>query len=341
MVHNDDGHLLSGIRCGRTVKSFTYDDANRISSSGYDYDARGNLTADPARRFVYDGANRLTAVIDASTETTLATYAYDFLNRRTSVSEGTQTVFFHYDGASPNVIAETDEAGETIATFAHDDLGQLHSMTRDGSTYYYHANHRGDVVAITGAAGDIVNTYTYDPCGSPLTADEGVKNPYRYAGYRFDETTGLYYLWNRYYDAETCRFLTRDVWPGELESPLSMNAYLYCLGDPVNWVDPSGLCGESVDPWDELDPLGQAALGIAWADALAASGLLIGLGAKLTASGIATVATGAGVVPGLIMTGLGLTLMAGGVALAGATLWSMNQMMPSRFERARRNLGLG
>jgi RHS repeat-associated protein len=32
-----------------------------------------------------------------------------------------------------------------------------------------------------------------------LAASVGVKNPYRYRGYRYDEETGLYYLQSRYY----------------------------------------------------------------------------------------------------------------------------------------------
>ncbi|MBE0418058.1 MAG: hypothetical protein IBX63_09865 [Coriobacteriia bacterium] len=118
---------------------------------------------------------------------------------------------------------------------------QLHSMTRSGATYYYHANHRGDVVAMTDAAGNVVNTYAYGPYGEILSADETVENPYRYAGYRFDKTTGLYYLWNRYYDPDTCRFMTRDPYPGDLDNPMSMNPYLYCLGDPVHLIDTNGL----------------------------------------------------------------------------------------------------
>ncbi|MBE0418310.1 MAG: RHS repeat-associated core domain-containing protein, partial [Coriobacteriia bacterium] len=99
--------------------------------------------------------------------------------------------------------------------------------------------------------GEVVNAYAYDPYGEVLSAEETVENPYRYAGYRYDEPTGLYYLWNRYYDPETCRFLTRDPYPGELDSPMSMNPYLYCLGDPVNLVDPTGWCAENrlSDSW--------------------------------------------------------------------------------------------
>jgi len=139
------------------------------------------------------------------------------------------------------VIVETDNTGTTLATYTYDPSGALFSMTRGGATYFYHLNARGDVVALTDSSGAVVNTYTYDPWGAPLTASETVENPYRYASYRYDTSTGLYYCWNRHYAPELARFLTRDIYPGELADPVTMNPYLYCGGDPVNAVDPSGM----------------------------------------------------------------------------------------------------
>ena len=193
------------------------------------------------RSACYDALGRLSAVLDAASETTIAVYAYDFLNRRTFATDASGTVYFHYDGASANVIAETDGAGATIASYAYDAQGRIHSMSRAGATYYYHTNGHGDVVAVTNAAGEVANTYRYDPWGRVLEANETAPNPYRYASYRYDEATGLYYLWNRYYSPGECRFLTRDLHPGRLESPSTLNPYLYCYANPVSAVDPTGL----------------------------------------------------------------------------------------------------
>jgi len=225
---------------GSATASFTVDAADRITSPGFTYDDAGNLTSDGTRLFTYDAACRLVSVADASTETTIATYAYDAFNRRVSATEGGATVFFHYDGASSRVIAETDGTGATVASYAYDSAGNLFSMTRGGATYFYHLNARGDVVAMSDSQGAVVNTYTYDPWGTLISENETVSNPYRYASYRYDEATGLSYCWNRYYAPELARFLTRDIYPGELADPVTMNPYLYCGGDPANRVDPSG-----------------------------------------------------------------------------------------------------
>ena len=53
-------------------------------------------------------------------------------------------------------------------------------------------NGHGDVTVILD--GDTVGaSYYYDAFGRHLESTGSVANPYRYAGYMFDEETGLYY----------------------------------------------------------------------------------------------------------------------------------------------------
>ena len=54
------------------------------------------------------------------------------------------------------------------------------------------------------------------------------------------ESGGLVQVGVRWYDPYTGRFLQQDPWPGSLYAPLTLNAYAYCVNDPVNAVDPSG-----------------------------------------------------------------------------------------------------
>ncbi len=62
--------------------------------------------------------------------------------------------------------------------------------------------------------------------------------PYCYAGYYYDEETGLYYLIA--YDANIGRFLTRDAFHRFEDDPQSLNQYAYTKNNPVNFTDPSG-----------------------------------------------------------------------------------------------------
>ncbi|WP_431019326.1 RHS repeat-associated core domain-containing protein [Anoxybacillus sp. D401a] len=98
-------------------------------------------------------------------------------------------------------------------------------MTRNGTTYYYYVNGHGDVTALTDANGNVVAQYQYDAWGNIIsqTGTMASSNPYRYAGYRYDEETGLYYLMARYYDANIGRFITRDTFRGMGACHLSKN----------------------------------------------------------------------------------------------------------------------
>ncbi|GAC91883.1 Rhs family protein [Anoxybacillus flavithermus NBRC 109594] len=68
-------------------------------------------------------------------------------------------------------------------------------------------------------------------------ADE---NPYRYAGYQYNQETGLYYLIARYYHPTHGVFLSLDPDPGDADDILTQNGYTYANNNPVMLVDPDG-----------------------------------------------------------------------------------------------------
>ncbi|MDH5605276.1 MAG: RHS repeat-associated core domain-containing protein, partial [Anaerolineae bacterium] len=63
---------------------------------------------------------------------------------------------------------------------------------------------------------------------------------YGYAG-EWTDTTGLQHLRARYMDPGTGRFISRDTWAGEYDDPMSLNKWMYVMGNPVMYTDPSGL----------------------------------------------------------------------------------------------------
>ena len=106
-------------------------------------------------------------------------------------------------------------------------------------TYEYLYNAHGDVVTLI-SEGDVVATYYYDSFGNILDQTGEVDNSILYAGYQYDEETGLYYINARMYDPVTARFLQADTYIGSLNDPLSLNLYTYCLNNPHKYVDPTG-----------------------------------------------------------------------------------------------------
>jgi len=69
---------------------------------------------------------------------------------------------------------------------------------------------------------------------------------------RWDEETGIYYYRARYYDPTIGRFLSQDPL-GMVDGP---NLYAYVLNNPINFVDPLGLCTLNFgwdDAWDIVE----------------------------------------------------------------------------------------
>lgn len=101
-------------------------------------------------------------------------------------------------------------------------------------------NGHADITALIDTNGNIVASYYYDAFGNILEETGTQDNPYRYAGYMYDEETGLYYLNARYYDAKIARFLSEDTYRGSAVDPLSLNLYAYCHNEPIMYIDPDG-----------------------------------------------------------------------------------------------------
>jgi len=70
---------------------------------------------------------------------------------------------------------------------------------------------------------------------------------YKYTGKEKD-ATGLYYFGARYYDPAIGRFITRDPIKGNIMNPQMFNPYVYCLNNPLKYIDPDGR--ERIDIYD-------------------------------------------------------------------------------------------
>ncbi|MNH33015.1 tRNA3(Ser)-specific nuclease WapA precursor [compost metagenome] len=77
-------------------------------------------------------------------------------------------------------------------------------------------NGHGDVTELRDASGNLLNAYSYDIWGNPITVQETVPNSLRYAGEYWDTDVKLQYLRARWYDPATARFIGEDTYEGEL-----------------------------------------------------------------------------------------------------------------------------
>ena len=184
----------------------------------------------PFRCITWNALNQLTAV--AKNAVTSASYSYDPLGRRVENIVDTATTLWVYDGEE--IVRQN--AGATT-TFVHgpgidEPLGQ----TTGATTEYLHADALGSIVRHTSSAGAIAQTIAYDAWGK---IDSGAPAPYGFTGREWDPTVGLYYYRARYYDASRGTFLSED--PLQNADP---HQYLYVLGNPTRFRDPSGLVAD-------------------------------------------------------------------------------------------------
>ncbi|WP_299490937.1 glycohydrolase toxin TNT-related protein [uncultured Shewanella sp.] len=80
-------------------------------------------------------------------------------------------------------------------------------------------------------------------------ANDPVSCDLRYQGQVYDQETNLYYNRFRYYDPDSCQYLTPD--PIGMAGGLRPSSYVH---NPMEWVDPLGLAGAQHDWKKELDP---------------------------------------------------------------------------------------
>jgi RHS repeat-associated protein len=112
---------------------------------------------------------------------------------------------------------------------------------------YYFSDGLGSTVTLArdSVSGE-TGAWTYDAFGEVRSKSGTLSTDFLFTGEQFHAKArpagGLYYLRARYYDPSIGRFLTQDPLSGIVGLPLSQNRYPYVLNDPINLVDPSGLC---------------------------------------------------------------------------------------------------
>jgi RHS repeat-associated protein len=248
-----------------TVESYTYDhNGNRVMANGLaaNHDNQDRLNEFGAIEYTHtDNGDLRTRTIGAKT----TSYTYDVLGNLIQVvlPDGTQ-IDYVIDGTSHrigkkidgalvqgllykdqlNPVAELDGSGMVISRFVYGgNLNVPDYMVRGGTTYRIISDHLGSprlVIDIT--SGTAVQKMDYDAFGNVIADTNPGFQPFGFAGGIYDQDTGLTHFGARDYDAEAGRWTAKDplrFFAGDT------NLYGYVLNDPVNYLDPLGLVGQS------------------------------------------------------------------------------------------------
>jgi RHS repeat-associated protein len=213
--------------------------SNRITTSGFAYDAAGNLTNDGFHTYTYDAEGNVTAVDSGST----AKYVYNALNQRVSATVGSTVTEFLFN-ASGQRASEWNGAthaqirgqyywgGKPVAFYAS-----------GGAATFQHQDWLGTERMRTTYNGGVAGSYFSLPFGDGYAASGTDADPNHFATLDQDSETETEHAQFRQYSSAQGHWLSPDPYDGsyDLTNPQSFNRYAYAGNNPLSFNDPSGL----------------------------------------------------------------------------------------------------
>jgi RHS repeat-associated protein len=207
---------------------------NRITETGFTYDAAGNITASPGpSTYVYDAENHLTS---ASTPAGSATYTYDGDGKRLTKSTGTM----YWYGANSEAFLETDLSNNMRYNYFFFNGQRVGRIDTSNSVTWYLGDHLGSSRVVWSlAAQDESDFY---PFGGERVISSGTANTYKFTGKERDSESGLDYFGARFNSSTMGRFMSPDAFykDSHVGDPQSWNKYAYARNNPLRYVDPTG-----------------------------------------------------------------------------------------------------
>ena len=116
----------------------------------------------------------------------------------------------------------------------------MDSESEEKLIFFYHPDHLGSTSYVTDADGNIAQHVEYIPYGEVFVEERNSQfsTNFLFNAKELDNETGLYYYGARYLDPTGAMWLSVDpMW----EKYAGMSPYNYCMGNPVNATDPTGM----------------------------------------------------------------------------------------------------
>ena len=261
-----DGNRLAGV----TEAAPDYDAAGsfeykRANGSGYIYDSNGSLVADRSRGIAYiaydannnpsgiyfTNGNVTKYVYSASGQKLRAVYytAMPYITRTFGVKppELTQWQTLYTDSTDyllgGSITMKNGRVDKCLFEGGYARAMETGATTDRFVFYYYNKDHLGnnrELVTATGIIHQVTNYYPFGaPYADPAAVSSADRQPYKYNGKELDKMYGLntYDYGARQYYSILGRWDRVDPL---CEKYYPYSSYMYCLGNPIKYVDPDG-----------------------------------------------------------------------------------------------------
>jgi RHS repeat-associated protein len=280
-----------------SISSLGYDDADQLLSVtvtnagalvgtfAYGYDPSGNgLTRQVGASNYTASYNALNQVNTTTAPGASRTNEWDAMHRLIAVNAGIQRTEFTYDGRSRMVgirqLLNGAEVSHRLFVWNGGDICEERDATGSGvtkryfsqgvkietgptaGTYYYTRDHLGSIRELTDGSGNVRARYTYDPFGRRTKVGGDVDADFGFAGMFWAAEANLSITRYRAYDPELGRWLSRDPLK-DAEAKEGPNLYAYAGNEPINNIDPEGLCTDTLQCTCLRQPQACAMAGIA------------------------------------------------------------------------------
>jgi RHS repeat-associated protein len=262
-LHNSVAHHFAYDAINRLIQAqgVCFADPTRAYEQAYTYDLAGNIlqqTGNNAYQVLeQDDVGRPTRIDYAPEIADIGTRHVDYNQNNMPVRitfKGQETTIT-YDGENTRIkkvsatstvtyvggLYEVRDGVHLLNIFAN---GKRIATVEGAAMHYYHTDHLNSTTVVTDQNGQEVEEMGYLPFGALLydNALQGGqwKSVYRFTGQEYDAEFALYNYNGRLYDPIMGRFISPDPFMQDYYNPQGLNRYVYCLNNPIIYVDPTG-----------------------------------------------------------------------------------------------------
>jgi RHS repeat-associated protein len=235
-IYDANDRLLTESVNGQAAVTYTYDNnGSTLTKTNNGTTTTYNWNTQPEARMAGVTVTDANGVVQQQ-----MSYQYDADGMHVSATVNGEETRYLLDTvqAYPQVLEEYAPDATVKVSYIYGN--DLISQTRSGGTAYYLVDGLGSTRVLTDTQGQVITSYNYEAFGEMINSTGSAANSYLFAGERFDNNLGNYYLRQRFYDQRTGRFIRRDSFEGIISTPTTLHKYIYANANPVIFTDPLG-----------------------------------------------------------------------------------------------------